>query len=84
MTETVVDQLLARAAAAEEAHKWIEAVALYEVALVRSPDNMYRRCSVRCRRLRAPMAITPRAVVFLTRADRTANPARADIAGSPW
>lgn len=77
MTETVVDQLLARAAAAGEAHKWIEAVALYEVALVRSPDHVPAMLgAAAAARANGDHA---RAVVFLTRADRTA-PGRADIA----
>ena len=77
MTETVVDQLLARAAAAEEAHKWIEAVALYEVALVRSPDHVPAMLgAAAAARANGDHA---RAIVFLTRADRAA-PGRADIA----
>lgn len=77
MTETVVDQLLVRAAAAEAAHKWIEAVALYEVALVRSPDHVPAMLgAAAAARANGDHA---RAVVFLTRADRT-EPGRADIA----
>lgn len=77
MTETVVNQLLARAAAAEEAHKWIEAIALYEVALVRSPDHVPAMLgAAAAARANGDHA---RAVVFLTRADRSA-PGRADIA----
>jgi len=77
MTETVVDQLLARAAAAEAAHKWIEAVALYEVALVRSPDHVPAMLgAAAAARANGDHA---RAAVFLTRADRT-EPGRADIA----
>lgn len=77
MTETVVDQLLARAAAAEAAHKWIEAVALYEVALVRSPDHVPAMLgAAAAARANGDHA---RAVIFLTRADRT-EPGRADIA----
>ncbi|MCM5558014.1 tetratricopeptide repeat protein [Pleomorphomonas sp. JP5] len=79
MTETVIDQLLARAAAAEEAHKWIEAVALYEVALVRSPDHVPAMLgAAAAARANGDHA---RAVVFLTRADRTA-PGRADISSA--
>ncbi|WP_026789942.1 tetratricopeptide repeat protein [Pleomorphomonas oryzae] len=77
MTETVVDQLMARAAAAEAAHKWIEAIALYEVALARSPDHVpAMQGAAAAARANGDHA---RAVVFLTRADRTA-PGRADIA----
>jgi len=77
MTETVVDQLLARAAAAEAVHKWIEAVALYEVALVRSPDHVPAMLgAAAAARANGDHA---RAVVFLMRADRT-EPGRADIA----
>ncbi|CAI9412217.1 hypothetical protein ANOBCDAF_02640 [Pleomorphomonas sp. T1.2MG-36] len=77
MSETVVDQLLARAAVAEEAHKWIEAVALYEVALVRLPDHVPAMLgAAAAARANGDHA---RAIVFLTRADRTA-PGRADIA----
>ncbi|PIO99887.1 tetratricopeptide repeat protein [Pleomorphomonas carboxyditropha] len=79
MTETVVDQLLARAAAAEAIHKWIEAVALYEVALVRSPDHVPAMLgAAAAARANGDHA---RAVVFLTRADRT-EPGRADIAAA--
>lgn len=77
MTETVVDQLMARAAAAEAAHKWIEAIALYEVALARSPDHVPAMLgAAAAARANGDHA---RAVVFLTRADRT-EPNRADIA----
>lgn len=77
MTETVVDQLMTRAAAAEATHKWIEAIALYEVALARSPDHVPAMLgAAAAARANGDHA---RAVVFLTRADRTA-PGRADIA----
>lgn len=77
MTETVVDQLMARAAAAEAIHKWIEAIALYEVALVRSPDHVPAMLgAAAAARANGDHA---RAVVFLMRADRT-EPGRADIA----
>ncbi|PKR89486.1 hypothetical protein CXZ10_08910 [Pleomorphomonas diazotrophica] len=77
MTETVVDQLMARAAVAEASHKWIEAVALYEVALVRSPDHVPAMLgAAAAARANGDHA---RAVVFLMRADRT-EPGRADIA----
>ncbi|WP_370675829.1 tetratricopeptide repeat protein [Pleomorphomonas sp. PLEO] len=79
MTETVVDQLLARAAAAEATHKWIEAVALYEVALVRAPDHVPAMLgAATAARANGDHA---RAVIFLTRADRT-EPGRADIAAA--
>lgn len=79
MSETVVDQLMARAAAAEAVHKWIEAVALYEVALVRSPDHVPAMLgAAAAARANGDHA---RAVVFLMRADRTA-PGRADIAAA--
>lgn len=77
MTETVVDQLMVRAAAAEAAHKWIEAIALYEVALARSPNHVPAMLgAAAAARANGDHA---RAVVFLTRADRT-QPARADVA----
>ncbi len=77
MTESVVDQLLARAAAAEASHKWIEAIALYEVALARSPDHLPAMLgAAAAARSNGDHA---RAVVFLTRADRT-QPGRADVA----
>lgn len=76
MTETVVDQLLARANAAEMVHKWIEAIALYEVALVRAPDHVPAMLgAAAAARANGDHA---RAVVFLMRADRT-EPGRADI-----
>lgn len=77
MSETVVDQLMARAATAEAAHKWIEAIALYEVALARSPDHVPAMLGAAgAARANGDHA---RTVVFLTRADRT-TPGRADIA----
>lgn len=77
MSETVVDQLMNRAATAEAAHKWIEAIALYEVALARSPDHVPAMLGAAgAARANGDHA---RAVVFLTRADRT-TPGHADIA----
>lgn len=77
MTETVVDQLMARATAALTSHKWVEAIALFEVALVRSPDLVSAMLgAAAAARANGDHA---RAVVFLTRADRT-EPGRADIA----
>ena len=76
MSETVVDQLMVRAAAAEAIHKWIEAVALYEVALARSPDHVPAMLgAATAARANGDHA---RAIIFLMRADRTA-PGRADV-----
>lgn len=77
MSEAMIDQLLIRAAAAEAAHKWIEAVALYEVALARSPDHVGAMLGAAqaCRE----GGDHARAVIFLARADRT-EPGRADVA----
>lgn len=77
MTETVVDQLMVRATAALTSHKWVEAIALFEVALVRSPDLVSAMLgAATAARANGDHA---RAVVFLTRADRT-EPGNADIA----
>lgn len=77
MTEPVVDQLMTRAAGAAEAHRWIEAVALYEVVLARAPNHVDAM-------LKAAGALRAngdhaRAVAFLNRAERT-EPGRADVA----
>lgn len=77
MSESVIDQLMARAAVAETAHKWVEAIALYEVALARAPTHLPAM-------LGAAAAARSngdhlRAVVFLSRAERT-EPGRADVA----
>jgi len=77
VSESVIDQLMARAAVAETAHKWVEAIALYEVALARAPGHLPAM-------LGAAAAARSngdhlRAVVFLSRAERT-EPGRADVA----
>lgn len=77
MSEMVIDQLMARAAAAGADHKWVEAVALYEVALARAPDHVPAMLgAAAAARANGDHA---RAVVFLARAERSA-PGRADVA----